>query len=378
MAQSVILHLESVSKQFSRSTTPAVQNVNLILYQGDILGLLGPSGCGKTTLLRIIAGFEEPHSGIVTINGRVVAGKHDWIVPEKRNIGMVFQDYALFPHLTVAKNIAFGLNNSGKKSSTQINHQVRDVLELVGLSGLENRYPHELSGGQQQRVALARALAPNPALVLLDEPLSNLDVQVRIRLRQELRDILKNAGASGILVTHDQEEAMAISEFVAVMRGGAVEQFGTPKEIYTEPVSKFVAEFVTQANFLPAHRHDQVWETEVGAFELTNDNVFRGKIDSLDQFDRLELMIRQEDLILEADNEGCIVIRDRQFLGREFRYCLQTESGKELIARTTPQVVLKIGVKVKVSIAEDNLRVFPAIAEERSQKSSDIVGSRNF
>ena len=378
MAQSVILHLESVSKQFSRSTTPAVQNVNLTLYQGDILGLLGPSGCGKTTLLRIIAGFEEPHSGIVTINGRVVAGKHDWIVPEKRNIGMVFQDYALFPHLTVAKNIAFGLNNSGKKSSTQINHQVRDVLELVGLSGLENRYPHELSGGQQQRVALARALAPNPALVLLDEPLSNLDVQVRIRLRQELRDILKNAGASGILVTHDQEEAMAISEFVAVMRGGAVEQFGTPKEIYTEPVSKFVAEFVTQANFLPAHRHDQVWETEVGAFELTNDNVFRGKIDSLDQFDRLELMIRQEDLILEADNEGCIVIRDRQFLGREFRYCLQTESGKELIARTTPQVVLKIGVKVKVSIAEDNLRVFPAIAEERSQKSSDLVGSRNF
>lgn len=378
MAQSVILHLESVSKQFSRSTTPAVQNVNLTLHQGDILGLLGPSGCGKTTLLRIIAGFEEPHSGIVTINGRVVAGKHDWIVPEKRNVGMVFQDYALFPHLTVAKNIAFGLHNSGKKSSTQINHQVRDVLELVGLSGLENRYPHELSGGQQQRVALARALAPNPALVLLDEPLSNLDVQVRIRLRQELRDILKNAGASGILVTHDQEEAMAISEFVAVMRGGAVEQFGTPKEIYTEPVSKFVAEFVTQANFLPAHRHDQVWETEVGAFELTNDNVFRGKIDSLDQFDRLELMIRQEDLILEADNEGCIVIRDRQFLGREFRYCLQTESGKELIARTTPQVVLKIGVKVKVSIAEDNLRVFPAIAEERSQKSSDLVGSRNF
>ena len=378
MTKSVILYLESVSKKFSRSTTTAVQNVNLTLYQGDILGLLGPSGCGKTTLLRIIAGFEEPQSGIVTINGRLVAGKHDWIVPEKRNVGMVFQDYALFPHLTVAKNIAFGLHNSGKKSSTQINHQVRDVLELVGLSDLENRYPHELSGGQQQRVALARALAPNPALVLLDEPLSNLDVQVRIRLRQELRDILKNAGTSGIIVTHDQEEAMAISDRVAVMKAGSVEQFGTPKDIYTEPASKFVAEFVTQANFLPAHRHDQVWETEVGAFELTNNNVFGGEIDSLDEFDRLELMIRQEDLILKADNEGCIVIRDRQFLGREFRYCLQTESGKELIARTTPQVALKIGVKVKVSIAEDNLRVFPAIAEERSQKSSDLVGSRNF
>ncbi len=378
MTQSVILHLESVNKQFSRTTTPAVQNVNLTLYQGDILGLLGPSGCGKTTLLRIIAGFEQPQSGIVTINGRVVAGRHDWVVPEKRNVGMVFQDYALFPHLTVAKNIAFGLHNSGKKSSTQINHQVADVLELVGLSGLENRYPHELSGGQQQRVALARALAPSPALVLLDEPLSNLDVQVRIRLRQELRDILKSAGASGIIVTHDQEEAMAISDRVAVMRAGCVEQFGTPEDIYTEPASKFVAEFVTQANFLPARRHDRVWETEVGTFELTNNNVFRGEIGSLDEFDYLELMIRQEDLILKADDKGSIVIRDRQFLGREFRYCLQTESGKELIARTTPQVALPIGIKVKVSVAEDNLRVFPVIAEENHGKSSELVGSRNF
>ena len=378
MTQSVILHLESVSKQFSRTTNPAVQNVNLTLYQGDILGLLGPSGCGKTTLLRIIAGFEQPQSGIVTINGRVVAAKNDWVVPEKRNVGMVFQDYALFPHLTVAKNIAFGLHNSGKKSSTQINHQVRDVLELVGLSGLENRYPHELSGGQQQRVALARALAPNPALVLLDEPLSNLDVQVRIRLRQELRDILKNAGASGILVTHDQEEAMAISDRVAVMRAGCVEQFGTPEDIYTEPASKFVAEFVTQANFLSARRRNQVWETEVGAFELTNNNLFRGEIGSLDEFDHLELMIRQEDLMLKADDEGSMVIRDRQFLGREFRYCLQTESGKELIARTTPQVALPIGIQVKVSITEDNLRVFPVISEEKYAKSSELVGSRNF
>ncbi|MGD1808900.1 ABC transporter ATP-binding protein [Dapis sp. BLCC M126] len=378
MAQSVILHLESVNKQFSRTTTPAVQNVNLTLYQGDILGLLGPSGCGKTTLLRIIAGFEQPQSGIVTINGQVVAGRHDWVVPEKRNVGMVFQDYALFPHLTVAKNIAFGLHNSGKKSTTQINHQVGDVLELVGLSGLENRYPHELSGGQQQRVALARALAPSPALVLLDEPLSNLDVQVRIRLRQELRDILKSAGTSGIIVTHDQEEAMAISDRVAVMRGGCVEQFGTPEDIYTEPASKFVAEFVTQANFVPARRHNQVWETELGAFELTNNNVFCGEIGSLDEFDNVELMIRQEDLMLKADDEGSMVIRDRQFLGREFRYCLQTESGKELIARTTPQIALPIGIQVKVSVVEDNLRVFPVIPGEKYAQYSELVGSRNF
>ncbi|NEP08129.1 MAG: ABC transporter ATP-binding protein, partial [Okeania sp. SIO4D6] len=317
-------------------------------------------GCGKTTLLRMIAGFEQPQSGIITINERVVAGVNDWVAPEKRDVGMVFQDYALFPHLTVAKNIAFGLHNSGKKSSRQINHQVADALELVGLSGLESRYPHELSGGQQQRVALARALAPNPALVLLDEPLSNLDVQVRIRLRQELRDILKNAGASGIFVTHDQEEAMAISDRVAVMRAGCVEQFGTPEDIYTEPASQFVAEFVTQANFLSARRQGQVWETELGGFELTDNHLFCGKIGSLDEFDRVELMIRQEDLILKPDDGGSVVIRDRQFLGREFRYSLRTESGQELIARTTPQVALPIGIKVKVSITEDCLRVFPS------------------
>ncbi len=373
MAQSVILHLESVSKQFSRTATPALQNVSLTLHQGDILGLLGPSGCGKTTLLRIIAGFEQSQSGIITINGQVVAAVDNWVPPEKRNIGMVFQDYALFPHLTVAKNIAFGLHNSGKNSGTQINQMVTDALELVGLSGMESRYPHELSGGQQQRVALARALAPSPTLVLLDEPLSNLDVQVRIRLRQELRDILKSASASGIFVTHDQEEAMAISDQVAVMRAGCVEQFGTPEGIYTQPASRFVAEFVTQANFLLAHRREQAWETEVGAFELTDNNLFRGEVASLDEFDRVELMIRQEDLILKPDNQGAMIIRDRQFLGRELRYCLRTESGQELIARTTPQVALPIGIKVKVSVGEDCLRVFPSTSGENYPKSSKQV-----
>ncbi|NET41993.1 ABC transporter ATP-binding protein [Okeania sp. SIO2B3] len=373
MAQSVILCLESLSKQFSRTAIPAVQNVNLTLYQGDILGLLGPSGCGKTTLLRMIAGFEQPQSGIITINEQVVAGVNDWVAPEKRDVGMVFQDYALFPHLTVAKNIAFGLHNSGKKSSRQINHQVADALELVGLSGLESRYPHELSGGQQQRIALARALAPNPALVLLDEPLSNLDVQVRIRLRQELRDILKNAGASGIFVTHDQEEAMAISDRVAVMRAGCVEQFGTPEDIYTEPASQFVAEFVTQANFLPARRQGQLWETELGDFELTDNHLFGGKIGSLDEFDQVELMIRQENLMLKPDDGGSVVIHDRQFLGREFRYSLRTESGQELIARTTPQLALPMGIKVKVSIAEDCLRVFPATSTKNLAQSSSLV-----
>lgn len=370
MAQSVVLYLESVSKKYPRSPIPAVQNVNLNLHQGDILGLLGPSGCGKTTLLRIIAGFEKPETGTVSINGQVVAGYGNWQPPEKRGVGMVFQDYALFPHLTVAQNAAFGLHNSSKKSRTEIKKIVSEALALVGLSGLENRYPHQLSGGQQQRVALARALAPRPAMVLLDEPLSNLDVQVRVRLRQELRDILKAGGTSGIFVTHDREEAMAICDRVAVMRNGCVEQFGTPEEIYIEPASRFVAEFVTQANFVFARRRGKVWETEIGSFDLSQfSNSHNKEVNYLEDLDSGELMIRQENLVLKPDNNGEVIVRDRQFLGREFRYCLLAPSGQQLIARAAVSNLsqaLPVGTKVKISLAEPTLRLFPASNQQFS------------
>lgn len=360
MSQSVVLYLDGVTKKFPRTAIPAVQNATLTLHQGDILGLLGPSGCGKTTLLRIIAGFERPETGSVSINGQVVAGYGLMEPPEKRGVGMVFQDYALFPHLTVAQNTTFGLHSSGKKSRAEIKKQLTEALALVGLSGLENRYPHQLSGGQQQRVALARALAPRPAMVLLDEPLSNLDVQVRVRLRQELRDILKASGTSGIFVTHDREEAMAISDRVAVMRNGCVEQFGTPEEIYIEPASRFVAEFVTQANFVSARRRGKVWETEIGSFDLSMfSNSNNKEVNYLEDLDSGELMIRQEDLVLKPDENGSVIIRDRQFLGRELRYCLRAPSGQELIARTTFSRALPIGTKVKISIAEPSLRIFP-------------------
>ncbi len=322
MTQSVILHLEEVGKQFPQNQTPAVQAIHLDLHEGDILGLLGPSGCGKTTLLRMIAGFEQPDTGTITLGGREVAGLDYWIPPEQRDVGMVFQDYALFPHLTVAKNIAFGLKNTKKKSSLGIHRRVAEVLELVGLSGYEKRYPHEISGGQQQRVALARALAPHPALVLLDEPLSNLDVQVRLRLRQELRDILKVAGTTAIFVTHDQEEALSISDWVAVMQNGRLEQFGTPEAIYRQPASRFVAEFVTQANFIPAKRQGDFWETEVGCFAI-NPYLVDAVTPDWDKLDRVELMVRQEDFILKPDDNAAVVIRDRQFLGRENHYSLQ-------------------------------------------------------
>ncbi|MCA1994960.1 MAG: ABC transporter ATP-binding protein, partial [Coleofasciculus sp. S288] len=208
MTKPAILHLEGVTKQFEQTTTPAVANVTLTLHQGDLIGLLGPSGCGKTTLLRIVAGFEQPQLGTVVLAGRPVAGSGYWVPPEQRDTGMVFQDYALFPHLSVAENVAFGLKKrKERKTGVSVKENTQEAIALVGLAGLEKRYPHELSGGQQQRVALARALAPRPAMILLDEPLSNLDVQERLRLRQEVRSILKETRTSAIFVTHDQEEA---------------------------------------------------------------------------------------------------------------------------------------------------------------------------
>ncbi|MBW4451657.1 MAG: ABC transporter ATP-binding protein [Nostoc indistinguendum CM1-VF10] len=344
--QQVILHLQNVTKQFAETTFPAVDNVSLTLQQGDILGLLGPSGCGKTTLLRMIAGFERSQAGEIKIGGQVVCDRSTCIPAEQRDIGVVFQDYALFPHLNVAGNVAFGLKNFSKQ---QIQKRIAEVITLVRLEGLEKRYPYELSGGQQQRVALARALAPQPQLMLLDEPLSNLDIQVRLRLREEIRDILKAAGTSAIFVTHDQEEALAISDIVGVMRQGYLEQIGTPEKVYTHPASRFVAEFVTQANFLPARRQGNLWETEIGSFELTANHAD----------DSGEIMIRQEDFILKPSIDAPVIVRTRRFLGREYQYCLQTPSGKELHARTLKDMVLPIGTRVQICIAGNDIQVFP-------------------
>lgn len=364
MVDPAILQLDDLTKSFSSQGPAAVNRMSFTLNRGEILALLGPSGCGKTTLLRLIAGFERSQTGQLWLNGQLIADAQVWLAPEQRSIGMVFQDFALFPHLTVAQNVQFGLqprqnhrrnhkrNHKRSYSRHQCQQRQTDVLELVGLLGMENRYPHELSGGQQQRVALARALAPQPQLVLLDEPLSNLDVQVRLRLRQELREILKAAGISAVFVTHDQEEALAIADQVAVMRQGCLEQMGTPEVIYQTPQSAFVAEFVTQANFVIAQRQGLYWQTELGDFKVGLDHR-----DLPDQSQGL-LMLRQEDLILEPQADALIQIRDRQFLGREYRYCLQTASGKHLYARSSTALSLAVGTAVKLSVAVDQPQVF--------------------
>ena len=350
MAESVILQVKALSKQFSVNQSLAVNQVSFQLKQGELLGLLGPSGCGKTTLLRMIAGFEKPSSGMIELEGKIVSGDNHWLEPEKRQTGMVFQDYALFPHLSVADNIAFGLQaKKPRPNRKQIQQRISEVLQLVGLSGLEKRYPHELSGGQQQRIALARALAPQPNLILLDEPLSNLDVQVREKLRHEVRAILKSTNTAAIFVTHDQEEAMAIADKIGVMKDGKLLQIGTPEEIYTCPECKFVAEFVTQANFLQATREGNTWRTELGEWAI-NSGV---------SFQRGEIMFRQEDVRLQPDESGFTIIQEREFLGREYRYCLETRSGKRLHARTDVRTQLPVGSTVKLDITPDTAQIFP-------------------
>lgn len=378
-----ILELQNITKTYAAQSTPAVEAISLRLEQGNILGLLGPSGCGKTTLLRLIAGFESTESGSILLGDRLVSSPQLTVPTEERGVGMVFQDFALFPHLNVFENIAFGLKNSTghlkrQRAAEFIQRRVLEVLELVGLDGLQRRYPHELSGGQQQRIALARALAPKPKLVLLDEPLSNLDVQVRLHLRQELRTILKAAQTSAVFVTHDQEEALAISDQVAVMRAGRIEQMGTPEAIYSSPASRFVADFVTQANFLAAQRLDKIWKTEVGAFEVEVSGVeasgievsgigapessaFVGVKNAAEaeqvHLARGWLMIRQEALMLHADPQGRVVVRDRQFLGRDYRYCLQAPSGQRLHALSRDNS-LTVGTTVRLSAQPETLRVF--------------------
>jgi iron(III) transport system ATP-binding protein len=266
---------------------------------------------------------------------------------------VVFQDYALFPHLSVLDNVSFGLKNlarRGKLATQQIRDEAERAIALVGLKGFEKRFPHELSGGQQQRVALARAIAPRPSLILLDEPFSNLDVQVRLYLRQEVRDILKSVGASGVFVTHDQEEALSISDSLAVMRLGRVEQFGTPEDIYRHPQSRFVAGFVTQANFLRAERHGDQWQTMLGSFPVNG---------HAPDIPLGEVMVRQEELRMHPDPAGGLVVRDRQFLGREYRYTLTTPTGDILHARTDSRDRLDVGQTVHGQLIAEHPPIFP-------------------
>jgi iron(III) transport system ATP-binding protein len=355
------LQLRDVWHRYGAGNSWTLRQIDLTLQRGELVGLLGPSGCGKTTLLRLVAGFERPQRGSVWMGGRQVAGPEQWLPAERRGVGMVFQDYALFPHLDAWQNACFGLRRGHDLN------RVRWLLELLGLEGLERRYPHQLSGGQRQRLALARALAPQPAVVLLDEPFSNLDVEVRLRLRSELPRVLSSVGASGLIVTHDPEEALAICDRVAVLGDGVLHQIAPPRQLVQQPATTFVGRFLLQANLLPASLENGQLLTPLGtipagqwrwAGEGQHGDGESGAIQPLAgqplagqplAGQPLEVMLRQEDLQLESQPQGEWQLVGREFLGSAWLALLECR-GQRLRLKLPLDQPCELGMSCRVTV----------------------------
>lgn len=259
-----IIEVDSLTKKFGPQVS-ALKNVTLQVKQGELLALVGESGSGKTTLLRLLAGLEQPDGGSIKVSGNVMADHQSFVEPESRSVGMIFQDYALFPHMNIYRNVAFGLYRSPKSQQHQ---RVEEVLELVGLSGLENRFPHQLSGGQQQRVAIARALAPRPSILLLDEPFSNLDTLLKDQVRDDVRKIISRSQLTAILVTHDIQDALSMADRIALLKQGVLQQLDTPHNLYHYPLNTYVAKFMGPINLIPAQYQEGCLMTDLGKIEV--------------------------------------------------------------------------------------------------------------
>ena len=341
------LELREVSRAFPG--VRAVDRLSLVVDAGRIGCLLGPSGSGKTTVLRLIAGFERPESGEVLAGGDLLSGPGRWVPPERRRIGMVFQDFALFPHLDAVSNVAFGLRGDGGARR----RRAEELLELVGLSAEARRFPHELSGGQQQRVALARALAPRPRLVLLDEPFSNLDADVRMELAKQLRMALVAEGATALLVTHDQREAFAIADEVGVMRAGRLEQWNAPWTLYHSPATRFVADFIGEGSFIQG--------TVLGPGRVSTElGVIEGQLTSEQAVGtHVDLLLRPDDVIHDDESVMRAEVVERAFRGAEFRYKLRLPSGAVALCFVPSHHDHAIGERIGIRLDAQHLVGFP-------------------
>ena len=351
----MFLEVSQLDVRYAGRAQAAVQGVSLGLHAGDIGVLIGPSGCGKTTLLRAVAGLEPVSGGEIRLTKEVVGSATRSVPPEQRRIGMVFQDYALFPHLSVGRNVAFGIHQLPRAEQAA---RVAEVLELVGLAGSENRYPHELSGGQQQRVALARALAPRPQLMLLDEPFSNLDVDLRERLAHEVRGILKAAGATALFVTHDQFEAFAIGDVIGVMHEGHLHQWDDAYTLYHRPATRFVADFIGHGVFAPAtlvqRGSNVVAQTPLG--DLTD--LAECPLPSSYPGGECDVLLRADDIVHDDQAPVQAQIVRKAFRGSEFLYTLQLGSGLQLMAHVPSHHDHAVGEWIGIKAQVDHVVTF--------------------
>ncbi len=336
--ENLIIRARSVTKSYGSEVV--LSDFNLDVWNGSIVGILGISGSGKTTALRLLAGFDKPDSGVIEMRNRVISSEDTFLPPEERNVGMVFQDYALFPHLNVERNISFGLSRDEIKSG-----RLEEVLSMCNLETYRNKFPQELSGGQQQRVSLARALAPKPEVILLDEPFTSLDAHMARDLREEVVSLLKQTETTAIIVTHDQEEALSVCDVVSVLENGSVIQSATPQEIYLNPVSQTVANSVGDPNILKGFSVDGRVETSLGTFVTA----YNGALD---------VSIRPECIELLLDSEGSYVVKECTFYGHDQVISFQNSKGEVFRARSLPNTIYEAGDKVNINISE--VTTFPS------------------
>lgn len=343
-----MLALEQLAVAYGPHTV--VKNISFALAQGQIGCLVGPSGCGKTTILRAIAGFEAPAAGVISLQGAEVSSALTQLAPEQRKVGMVFQDFALFPHLTVADNISFGLKQLDKAEKKA---KVKQLLQLVGLPDLGQRYIHQLSGGQQQRVALARALAPEPKVLLLDEPFSSLDAEFREVLARDIRKILKQLQITAVLVTHDQFEAFAMADMIGVMQHGQLQQWATPYELYHRPANRFVADFVGRGVMLPGQMLDQQQVS-------TCLGVFRQRyLVEVQAGDKVDILIRPDDIVHDDDSDIKATVLDKSFRGSHILYTLMLATGEQVYCLALSHHNHAIGEQIGIRLDLDHLVLFP-------------------